>query len=178
MAKNAHAYPFRGFLRYRALKAFPLMDFISKGSELCQTLGFHRDVSIQKDKREDFRYKQFLFWSIYFIDKSLSLRLGRPSTIPDWDITVPRPSADTFNSEPALAYFVVSVETARCQGNIYEMLYSPKSMAEPDEIKLSRIEAVLSDLRDLETMIWETNVNAHTQATSPKLLILEKGKMV
>ncbi|KIL84037.1 fungal specific transcription factor domain-containing protein [Fusarium avenaceum] len=129
----------------------------AKGSELCQTLGFHRDVSIQKDKREDFRYKQFLFWSIYFIDKSLSLRLGRPSTIPDWDITVPRPSADTFNSEPALAYFVVSVETARCQGNIYEMLYSPKSMAEPDEIKGSRIEAVLSDLRDLETMIRETN---------------------
>ncbi|KAM0209343.1 hypothetical protein ACHAQD_011234 [Fusarium lateritium] len=130
----------------------------AKGSELCQTLSYHRLASIKNDKYEDFRYKQFLFWSIYFIEKSLSLRLGRPSTIPDWDITVPHPSANDSISEAVVAYFVISVETARCQGNIYEMLYTPKSMEQPDEVKQSRVEALVSDLQNLDAKIWETNV--------------------
>ncbi|KAM0468424.1 hypothetical protein ACHAP7_010876 [Fusarium lateritium] len=99
-----------------------------------------------------------LFGSIYFIEKSLSLRLGRPSTIPDWDITVPHPSANDSISEAVVAYFVISVETARCQGNIYEMLYTPKSMEQPDEVKQSRVEALVSDLQNLDAKIWETNV--------------------
>ena len=44
------------------------------------------------EKQDDVQYKRFLFWCIYFVDKSLSLRLGRPSTIQDWDITLARPS--------------------------------------------------------------------------------------
>ncbi|KAF4962809.1 hypothetical protein FSARC_9131 [Fusarium sarcochroum] len=129
----------------------------AKGSELCQTLGYHRLASMKNDKPEDFQYKQFLFWSIYFIDKSLSLRLGRPSTIPDWDITVPRPSTNDSNSEAALAYLVLSIELARCQGNIYEMLYSPNSMTQPSQVKQSQVEALVSDLRNLEAKTWETN---------------------
>jgi hypothetical protein len=113
---------------------------------------------MKNDKHEDFQYKQFLFWSIYFIDKSLSLRLGRPSTIPDWDITVPQPSTNDSISEAVIAYFVISIETARCQGNIYEMLYTPNSMAQPDQVKQSRVEALVSDLQNLDAKILETNV--------------------
>lgn len=116
---------------------------------------------MENDKSEDSRYKQFLFWSIYFIDKSLSLRLGRPSTIPDWDITIPRPSINDAHSEPVSAYFVLWIETARCQGNIYEMLYSPNAMAQSDQVKQSRVEALLSDLHQLETTTLETNVCQH-----------------
>ncbi|KAL7757124.1 hypothetical protein ACKLNR_014117 [Fusarium oxysporum f. sp. zingiberi] len=136
----------------------------AKGSELCQTLSYHRLASMKNDKHEDFQYKQFLFWSIYFIDKSLSLRLGRPSTIPDWDITVPQPSANDSISEAVLAYFVISIETARCQGNIYEMLYTPNSMAQPDEVKQSRVEALVSDLQNLDAKIWETNTKWFNEA--------------
>ena len=113
---------------------------------------------MKNDKHDDFQYKQFLFWSIYFIDKSLSLRLGRPSTIPDWDITVPQPTTNDSIPEAVLAYFVLSIETARCQGNIYEMLYAPKSTTQPDEVKQARVEALLSDLQNLDERVWETNV--------------------
>ncbi|KAM0231071.1 hypothetical protein ACHAP5_011196 [Fusarium lateritium] len=136
----------------------------AKGSELCQTLSYHRLASMKNDKHEDFQYKQFLFWSIYFIDKSLSLRLGRPSTIPEWDITVPQPSANDSISEAVIAYFVISVETARCQGNIYEMLYTPKSMAQPDQVKQSRVEALVSELQNLDAKIWETNTKWFDEA--------------
>lgn len=130
----------------------------AKASELCQTLSYHRSASMKNDKHDDFQYKQFLFWSIYFIDKSLSLRLGRPSTIPDWDITVPQPTTNDSIPEAVLAYFVLSIETARCQGNIYEMLYAPKSTTQPDEVKQARVEALLSDLQNLDERVWETNV--------------------
>ncbi|KAL4878708.1 hypothetical protein BJY04DRAFT_220774 [Aspergillus karnatakaensis] len=136
----------------------------AKASELCQTLGYHRLASLKNDKHEDFQYKQFLFWSIYFIDKSLSLRLGRPSTIPDWDITVTRPSTNDVHSEPALVYFVLSIETAQCQGKIYEMLYSPNSMTQPDHVKQSRVETLVSDLHELEAKTWETNTKWHELA--------------
>ncbi|KAG4281068.1 hypothetical protein FPRO06_09973 [Fusarium proliferatum] len=130
----------------------------AKGSKLCQTLSYHRLASMKNDKQEDFEYKKFLFWSIYFIDKSLSLRLGRPSTIPDWDITVPQPSTNDTLSEAVLAYFAISIETARCQGNTYEMLYTPNSMAQPNQVKQSRVEALVSDLQNLDAKIWQTNV--------------------
>ncbi|VUC31529.1 unnamed protein product [Clonostachys rosea] len=129
----------------------------AKASELCQTLGYHRFASMQTDKPEDIRYKQVLFWSSYYIDKSLSLRLGRPSTIPDWDITIPRPSVNDPHPEPALAYFVLWIETARCQGNTYEMLYSPNSLTHSHEARQSRVEALVSDLDNVETVTCQTN---------------------
>ncbi|CAH0055475.1 unnamed protein product [Clonostachys solani] len=129
----------------------------AKASELCQTLGYHRLASMQNDKPEDMRYKQFLLWSVYLVEKSLSLRLGRPSTIPDWDITIPRPSMNDSHSEPVSAYFVLWIETARCQGNIYEMLYSPNSLTQSSQARQSRVETLVSDLNSLETATRQTN---------------------
>jgi hypothetical protein len=149
------------------LKAFYAIDqskpslswtLSAKASELCQTLGYHRLASMQNDKPEDIRYKQFLLWSVYFVEKSLSLRLGRPSTIPDWDITIPRPSMNDTHSEPVSAYFVLWIETARCQGNIYEMLYSPNSLTQSNQARQSRAETLISDLNSLETATCQTNV--------------------
>ena len=77
---------------------------------------------MKNNEHDDVEYKSFLFWSTYLIDKSLSLRLGRASNISDWDITVPRRLMRDAKQEPVLAYFVLWVEPARCQGNISEML--------------------------------------------------------
>ncbi|XEV07242.1 hypothetical protein FSHL1_012529 [Fusarium sambucinum] len=151
------ALVFGAFYAIELSKPFLSWTLTVKASELCQTNAYHRIESMKNDKSEDSRYKQFVFWSIYFIDKSLSLRLGRPSTIPDWDITIPRPSTIDAHSEPISAYFVLWIEAARCEGNIYEMLYSPNAMAQPDQVKQSRVQALVSDLRNLETTTMETN---------------------
>ncbi|KAM5383562.1 hypothetical protein ACJZ2D_002011 [Fusarium nematophilum] len=104
-----------------------------KASELCQTLGYHRLSTMKNDKLHDVQRKQFLFWNVYFIDKSLSLRLGRASTIPDWDITVPLPSMDPVNATPLAAFVSLWITTARVQGQIYEQLYSPDSILQADD---------------------------------------------
>lgn len=114
---------------------------------------------MQNNTSEEIEFKKFLFWSTYFVEKSLSLRLGRPSTIPDWDITINRPSTTDPHRAPVLAYFVLWIEASRCQGNIYEMLYSPNALSQPDHIRHSRVQLLESDLQNLQKATTETNVS-------------------
>ncbi|KAL4963268.1 fungal specific transcription factor domain-containing protein [Aspergillus stella-maris] len=130
--------------------------FLSKASELCQTLGYHLSSSMKLDSAETVQYKLFLFWGVYFLDKSLSLRLGRASTILDSEITVPRPAV-TNGSAPVMAYFPLWIESARCQGNIYAMLYSPSSVSKPDKVRRERVQILLNDLQALERATQETH---------------------
>ncbi|THX04745.1 hypothetical protein D6D17_05495 [Aureobasidium pullulans] len=67
----------------------------SKASALCQTLGYHRTVTSHDRVVTNSKYTRFLFWTTYYLDKSLSLRLGRASTIQDWDVTAIPPSASS-----------------------------------------------------------------------------------
>ncbi|KAI8713442.1 Zn(2)-C6 fungal-type domain-containing protein [Fusarium sp. LHS14.1] len=129
----------------------------SKASELCHTLGYHRATSMHSDAPDEVEFKKFLFWSVYFIEKCLSLRLGRPSTMPDWDITISRPSTTDTHQHSVLAYFVLWIESARCQGNIYELLYSADAMSQPDDVRGARVELLVSDLANLQKATQETN---------------------
>ncbi|KAM5356766.1 hypothetical protein ACJ41O_003412 [Fusarium nematophilum] len=122
----------------------------SKASELCQTLGYHQIAPGKKGAvANDMKNKQLLFWFTYFIDKSLSLRLGRASTIPNWDITTPMLPIDATYS-PIGAAVAVWINTARCQGKIYDSLYSPESVAQPDHIRQSRVQALANELHEIE----------------------------
>ncbi|KAF2010912.1 hypothetical protein BU24DRAFT_427102 [Aaosphaeria arxii CBS 175.79] len=141
---------FAAFYAIGSSKSLLCWSLSSKASELCQTLGYHRTVCINGKNPEDHRYTQFLFWSTYYVDKSLSLRLGRASTIPEWDIGIDLPSPPSVGQESVLAYFVLWIKLARCQGNIYEYLYSPGSINQPDSVRQSRIELLRSTLHDLE----------------------------
>ncbi|RTE75149.1 hypothetical protein BHE90_010393 [Fusarium euwallaceae] len=129
----------------------------SKASELCHTLGYHRATSMQTDAPEEIQFKNFLFWSLYFIEKCLSLRLGRPSTIADWDITISRPSTTDNHQQAVMAYFALWIESARCQGNIYELLYSADSMNQPSDIRQTRVDLLVSDLANLHKVTQEVN---------------------
>jgi hypothetical protein len=104
---------------------------------------------MKNDKPREAQRKQFLFWNTYFIDKSLSLRLGRASTIQDWDVTVPLPPEDPVNATPLSPFISLWIATARCQGHIYELLYSPGSMKESDDVRRFRSQKLVCDLQDI-----------------------------
>lgn len=121
----------------------------SKAYELSQTLGYHRIPSIKEGVvAEEKRHGQLLFWFTYFIDKSLSLRLGRASMIQDRDITTPMIS-EPGTCSPINASITLWINTARCQGKIYESLYSPDSITQPDHVRKSRVQAISNDLHKL-----------------------------
>ncbi|KAK1846643.1 fungal specific transcription factor domain-containing protein [Colletotrichum chrysophilum] len=124
----------------------------------------YQEVECLKNTKDDgkprvrgMHWHQFLFWNVYYIDKSLSLRLGRASTIPDWHITMPEPSLEDPLEDPLLPYYVLWIHTAKCQGKIYEMLYSPDSMAQPYHVRQTRVHELVSMLHDVETRTQEAN---------------------
>lgn len=125
---------------------------ITKASELCQTLGYHHAGNKTKSSNEEIRRKQRLFWLFYILEKGLSLRLGRSSTIQDWDVTIPLPefTLDGQTSEESpVPLLALSVKIARCQGNIQELLYSQTSLTLSDQTRCSRVQALEAQLGDV-----------------------------
>lgn len=144
----------------------------SKASELSQTLGYHRAESLKKEVADKptvhgMHWHQFLFWNVYYIDKCLSLRLGRPSTIPDWHVTMPEPSLREPLEDPMLPWFVIWIRTSKIQGQIYEMLYCPAAMAQPYHVRQTRVHELVSMLHDVETRCHEINASL----TAPRVKV-------
>lgn len=123
---------------------------IVKASELCQTLGFHRLDSYKNDRPEDAQHKQFIFWSMYILEKGLSLRLGRCSTIQDYDITVPYPASDDPRRTAICDFTTTWAKAAKIQGEIYERLYCPEAVAQSDAVRRSRMQTLVQSLEELE----------------------------
>ncbi|KAM6534554.1 hypothetical protein FALCPG4_004186, partial [Fusarium falciforme] len=129
----------------------------SKAWELCQTLGYHQLSPSKYDTISDeMRPKQLLFWILYFIDKNLSLRLGRASNIQNWDITTPMLPLHGTRS-PLGATVAMWINTARCRGDVYQSLYSPEALSQPNHVRQSRAEALSSELHEIERKSREVN---------------------
>lgn len=104
---------------------------------------------MKDDTAEDKYAKIHIFWFIYIMDKSLSLRLGRPSMIQDWDISLP----DTFFELSPCASFSAGIglqrywiELARLQGQTYEQLFSPAAFKKPEVERCRRATDLISAL--------------------------------
>ncbi|KAK6224272.1 fungal specific transcription factor [Colletotrichum tabaci] len=110
-------------------------NFIATASHMTQTLGCHSIAAIAHEAPQNKYGKIKIFWLIYVIEKGLSLRLGRSSTIRDNEVTVPRPQADTHGySDPTLmCLFPECTRLATLQGMVYDQIYSPASLCQPQE---------------------------------------------
>ncbi|KAK4639998.1 hypothetical protein QC761_611210 [Podospora bellae-mahoneyi] len=134
----------------------------SKASELCQTLGYHRAndgyvLFKSGGAANDIdRYKRhLLFWSVYIVDKSLSLRLGRSSSIQDYDISLPYPSTDNPGNSGITGFFLLWVLLAKLQGQVYELLYCPEAVIAPESVKRERVRTLLGRLEEFESKTAE-----------------------
>lgn len=81
------------------------------------------------------------------LEKSLSLRLGRPSNIQDYDITVPYPSSSNKIYGPLIGYFRMWVIVSRIQGKTYEQLYSREAICQPIAVRESRACGLAAELK-------------------------------
>lgn len=124
----------------------------TKASELCQTLGYHHIGNKTEDSKRESSRKQRLFWFLYVVEKGLSLRLGRASTIQDWDVTTPLPEftpEDQESSQAPVSFLGLGVKLARCQGDIHELLYSSTSLVLPDHVRHSRVQILENQLGEV-----------------------------
>ncbi|KAJ0158667.1 putative transcriptional regulatory protein C11D3.07c [Colletotrichum tanaceti] len=126
-------------------------------AQLCQTLGYHRVASVRSGNPDDEDYKMFLFWSVYYVDKSLSLRLGRPSTISDYDVTVPYPSSSSKLHGALMSYFCLWVIVSSIQGKTYELLYSPEALSQSSSVREGRARGLAAELQQVTDRTQETH---------------------
>lgn len=101
------------------------------------------------------------------MDKGLSLRLGRASTIQDWDVTIPLPEStpeDQASDQAFVSLLGMGVKVARCQGSIHELLYSSTSLTLPDHVRHWRVQSLESQLGELGEEIKTTMAKLETNA--------------
>lgn len=113
---------------------------------MCLHLGLHRGATWRDESPTARNQNAWLFWNVYVLDKGLSLRLGRPSVIQDYDITVPIPTS-SIDRHPAIEHCLLTwIKVSRCQGRVYELLYSPAALAQDDGIRTARAQGLADDL--------------------------------
>lgn len=126
---------------------------MNAASQSARLLGYHtRSVGTDASTNQP-NSKGLLFWLVYFLEKTLSLRNGQSSTILDSDITVPTPSSRT-NSSPGsqlMEYFGYLVELARLAGRIYDELYCAGSLSLPVDVRRHRATVLAQQLQGLST---------------------------
>ncbi|KAH8673159.1 hypothetical protein BGZ61DRAFT_458908 [Ilyonectria robusta] len=101
------------------LDASRAWTFISNASDLSQRLGYHRQ-DFQGETDQSLRLaEERLFWTIYRLEKALSLRLGKLSTIDDTKIILPG-----FDSQASRF-----MRLGRIRARVDDQLHSPNSLA-------------------------------------------------
>ncbi|KAF2472790.1 fungal-specific transcription factor domain-containing protein [Lindgomyces ingoldianus] len=110
----------------------------STAANLCQHLGYHRIDTMKDDTMEERASKIRVFWFIYVMDKTLSLRLGRASSIQDWDMSLPFPAVGEscdplFASAKGSEIQLYWIKVAQIQGQTYERLFSPAAFMKSEQ---------------------------------------------
>ncbi|KAF2279258.1 uncharacterized protein EI97DRAFT_455527 [Westerdykella ornata] len=123
----------------------------STAATLSQRLGYHRLASMKDDTPEERSAKIHVFWFIYTLDKTLSLRLGRASAIQDWDISLPYPGVGDIpypvaGAERMTRMQVYWIRLAQLQARTYEQLFSPAAFQKTAEARLLAAKELVDNL--------------------------------
>ena len=133
---------------------------------MCQSAGFHRAQSMVQDTEAVRHHKLWVFWTFYGIEKGLSLRIGRASTVRDRDLATPLPEmASVVNPSPYAAHAVRWIRLSSIQGKIYDNLYSPASLSEPDYVRQNWVDALVNETKQLcvEAQVEQKQVRLYPQ---------------
>ncbi|KAF9889991.1 hypothetical protein FE257_006671 [Aspergillus nanangensis] len=120
--------------------------FISRVSLMCLALGLHSSHAMVMEQENTMQRKMCLFWAVYALEKAVALRLGRPSTIRDQDITIPRLTLDRKMTSLAYNRLPDWIDVASLYGRLYDSLYSPTALTQPGSVRVSRTSALASEL--------------------------------
>lgn len=97
----------------------------SAAARHCIALGYHREEGLAHFPTQEAETIRRIFWQIYICDKNLSLRLGKASTIQDFDTDIRQvPISEDPKRAPWDLAFVACTNLAHLQGCLYEGIYS------------------------------------------------------
>ncbi|KAL4926787.1 uncharacterized protein BDV17DRAFT_268560, partial [Aspergillus undulatus] len=119
-------------------KTYLAWTLVNAASQCSYSLGFHS----KPDNTEGFlngpSQTELLFWTVYYPEKTLCLRLGRSSTIADCDISISPLERPQGSSSYHLDYLKVQLKLASVAARIYERLYSARAFKIPRDERARR----------------------------------------
>lgn len=141
--------------------------YLALAFNMCQNTGLHRRSTLHQDPFSLAETKRHTFWSLYTIDKHVSLNLGLTSHFQDHDIdTEPFVPSDKTHQRPWNLMALVIAEFSRLQGQVYDRLYSTfasrVSVAERSEV----IESLSNDLMAVRDKLLAVWLHFYSQGTS------------
>ncbi|KAF8427998.1 fungal-specific transcription factor domain-containing protein [Terfezia claveryi] len=92
---------------------------------LAKAMGLHRNYTPNDLTAGEISERNYVFWTLYIMDKSLSLTFGRPSSFSDYDIDKVPPAYDAAN--PLWDLYISWIEAAQIQSEIHVRLYSAQA---------------------------------------------------
>ncbi|KAL5690321.1 hypothetical protein EMGR_007976 [Emarellia grisea] len=121
--------------------------YLALAFNMCQSMGLHRSAALKHDPVPIADAKRHAFWSLYTIDKNLSLNLGLASHFQNHDIDAEffAPS-DNPHYRPWDLMTLTTIDFATLQGRIYDRLYSTSATQATESERLKSIEELSSDL--------------------------------
>lgn len=127
--------------------------YVTVATRMSKALGLHR-VACERThgfNAED-RQNSKLFWTLYILEKNLSLQVGRSSTISENDITIPLSDVRMGSEWGATLGFLSPkwMHSSQIVGSVYEDLYSPLAMTLPRDERAARAARLLEALQRVE----------------------------
>jgi hypothetical protein len=99
---------------------------------LAYGIGLHRNLNDFGLSQAEITQRNNVFWIVYFIDKSVALRLGHPSVMNDDDIGIDLPLDDLVQKRPdgstKYGIFRCNTQLARLESRIHTELYSARGL--------------------------------------------------
>ncbi|KAF8424833.1 fungal-specific transcription factor domain-containing protein, partial [Tirmania nivea] len=99
---------------------------VCNACSLAKAMGLHRNYTPNDLTTGEISERNYVFWTLYIMDKSLSLTFGRPSSFSDYDIDKVPPAYDTAN--PLWDLYIAWIEAAQIQSEIHVRLYSAQAV--------------------------------------------------
>ncbi|KAI1343461.1 fungal-specific transcription factor domain protein [Xylariaceae sp. FL0016] len=122
---------------------------VSRAAHMCRILGWHQAQTMVNDSPQQKADKSLLFWCTYMLDKALSLRLGRASVFQDYDISLPHIIPEAKAAYPGQEVMTLWIKQARVLGRIYERLYSPGALRQPDAVRIDMVRTLAREQEGL-----------------------------
>lgn len=139
---------------------------------MAQALGLHSKLVMATEPAEEAQRGIRLFWAIYALEKAVSLRLGRSSTIRDHDITVPRLLLDRKMTSLLHNRLPDWIEVASLYGRVYDNIYSPNALAQPVSLREARTRALAAELEK----IMASRVEFYVSRSLPTFSCMAAGR--
>jgi hypothetical protein len=104
---------------------------------LAHGIGLHRKLDHFGLSQSEINQRRNVFWILYFLDKSISLRIGQPSVMVDDDIGVDLPQEKEIlrvltDGSKEYSIFRCHAQLALLESRIYTELYSIRASNRPE----------------------------------------------